>query len=96
MFNSMVGGLAGIVLGMSLTAIAVLSSSPNIEKARVFERGNQSIIRLYSIGADGILVRESTSANYVPLNEYLKPINDPSEKKIEEERIKQTVRWYYE
>ena len=90
---------AGALLGIGLTATLVLSNSSDITNARTFQReeNKQKIIRAYRRGADGVLVEDSASSgNYIRLDKYLQSISDRSDKKIEEEKIKKIVNWYYE
>lgn len=92
-----VGGLSGLVVGMS--AILVLNSLiPLNFKSKIFpaEDGRPAVMRTYrNLGRDAISVQDKTGT-YIPLGEYLSQIQGEADRGIEEIRIRKAVGWYSE
>lgn len=68
---------------------------------KAFDRGDKApaVIREYNLGSDNIYVQESPNSTdvpqqYIPLDKYLREIEDEGERELEKAAILNVVGWY--
>ena len=91
-----IGGGLGLIAGILLTAGAMFSSSPNVDRTQVFQRGNEpAVMRMYRTGADGIYVEDQREkGSYIKLETYLARMENEADRNIEDAKIRRAVGWY--
>jgi len=90
-------GILGILAGTIITSGMVFCFRPDIRGAEVFQRENKpAVMRMHRVGRDGIYVADlKFKGNYFrPLCQYLKKIENESDRQIEEITMKKLVGWY--
>lgn len=90
-----IGGVVGLTLGFGISAFI---ASPLASEARIYQRESKpAVMRLYKVGADGILVESpERKREYVQLEIYLGNIRNKLDRKIERAEIRKAVKWYEE